>query len=531
MNQKSIKRWAWALLPLLTIFVFSSCSDKDDEPYLYVADIPISAEAQSWEQILDTNIDLNELHVTNTADWSWLQLRLESGQRGVIKLKFEANKNNGLTEREAHIYISSSVNSIETSFKVIQQPGTPSISFAGDGGDIDISSDTKEWSWKLDSNIHADELTAGSDVDWCVAKLTGSLADGLYLKVKVDKNESLSERNAVVTVNSTKYDTSVSFNITQQTGAPSIKFADNEGKDQKIAAPQKEWEWTMLSNVAYGDINVTSNESWCQVKLDNSSDAADMKAYKLTTTVAENPTDKSREAVVTISSTQHNLNTQYLVTQEAATFRLSHASVGYDRDGGNRTVTITSDASWQAVCDADWITLEQNGNYLTVRVKSTTADRSATITFKDKSNATITIRQSKYKVGDAFTGDNAGGTVVYIGDDRRIAAKKLSSTYRWCEGWAYTVVGCSSRTNGKSNTQKVHNQSSWRGNYPAFKAIDELGSEWYMPAVDEVNDLGSFASGVFWTSTEEAVATYIVYLSSGIDEKQNTHSVIAIREF
>ena len=233
---------------------------------------------------------------------------------------------------------------------------------------------------------------------------------------------------------------------------------------------------------------------------------------------------------MTITSEKYNVSTSFMVTQNAATFNMSHASLGFNRDEKSRTVTITSNASWQALCDADWITLERNDNYLTVRVSATTDDRTATITFKDKSNTTIKVRQTKYKVGETFTGDNAGGTVVYIGDDRCLAAKKLES-YRWCEGYAYTVVGCSSRTNGKQNTQKVHNQSSWRSNYPAFKAIDDLGSEWYMPAIDEFNDLGSFGYGTYWSSTEEAVSAYNAYLSSGFDQKQNPHNTIAVREF
>ena len=498
-------------------------SFKDGE-----TDITISSEAKEWEQVLDSNIGFSKLSATSSE--KWLTAKLESTGSGIL-LKLSAAANRTIAERKATVTIKAATGSVNTSFTVSQEADGPSISFKEGGEDQTITPDGKSWSWGISTNLTYADLVAVSDAGWCTAELTGSDSKGISLSVKVAKNQSIVERKAAVTVKSNKYGTSLAFNVTQQAGAPTIQFTGNEGKDQKIAAPKKEWDWTVQSNVAYGDIKVTSNESWCQVKLANSSDATDMKTYKLTTTVAEDPMDKSRQAVVTISSTKYNLSVQYLITQEAATFTQSHKSLGYDRDGGSRTVTITSNASWQAVCDANWITLEQNGKYLTVRVKSTTTDRSATITFKDKSGTTITVRQSIYKVGEAFTGDNAGGTVVYIGDDRRLAAKKLSSAYRWCEGYAYTVVGCSSRTNGKSNTQKVHNQSSWRGNYPAFKAIDDLGSEWYMPAVDEINDLGSFASGVFWTSTEEAVATYNAYLSSGFDEKQNTHTVIAVREF
>ena len=53
----------WALLPLFIVFVFASCSEKEDEPYLKSADngATITADGNAWSgwsTILQSNIDL-----------------------------------------------------------------------------------------------------------------------------------------------------------------------------------------------------------------------------------------------------------------------------------------------------------------------------------------------------------------------------------------------------------------------------------------------------------------------------------------
>ena len=520
------------LAAVFSLTMLTACSEKEEAPYIKSGDAGTTITAEGvdwagWSTVIQSNIDQSGIQTSSSA--SWCAARLTASGNNTYQLQVSAEDNPTLSSRQAIITVKAVEAQAVVTFTVTQQAGTPYVSFKDGGGDVTIDAQAKSWERVLDSNIEFSKLTViSSDTKWCTAKLESS-GNGITLKLEAQENETIEERKATITVKASTGLVNTSFDVVQS-GVFGIRFSDTEGKDQNITAGAKELAWTMQSNIPYSDLKVNSNASWCTVKLTDSNEAKDMKSYQFTITIAENPTDKQRQAVVTITSTKYNVTKSFMVTQAAATFTLSKSSLGFDRDAGNRTLSITSNASLKAECSADWIELEQNGNYLTVRVKATTADRTARITFKDKTSASITIRQSKYKVGEAFTGDNAGGTVVYIGDDRCLAAKKLDS-YRWCEGYAYTVVGCSSRTNGKQNTQKVHNQSSWRGNYPAFKAIDDLGSDWYMPAVDEFNEIGSFASGTYWTSTEEAVAMYCVYLTSGIDEKQNMHSTIAVREF
>ena len=474
----------------------------------------IKSQAKTWERQLDSNIEFSKLSAQSSD--GWCDVKLESSDKGVV-LKLDAQENTKMEERKATITVRAYSGDANISFVVTQQSSNPSISFVDGGEDQTLTAEAQSWEWKVATNIAKEDIETTSDADWCTAYLTTSSYTYGELTVKVAKNESISQREAIVEIKSAKHGLFLSFKIIQQAGQPVIKFSSStEGKDQSIAAPTKELVWTLLSNIPYSNLKVTSNEDWCKVKLDNSNDNADIKSYLLTTIVSENMSDKQRQAVVTISSENNNVSTSFMVTQSASTFAASHTSLGFDRDGGNRTVTITSNTSWKAECDADWISLEQADGYLTVRVKATTTNRSANITFKNKSTTTITVNQTKYIVGEQYDEGGVTGTVAYIGDDKRYIFKNTERTEYWINT-NMTLTGYSwSMDDGEHNMQIVKAFSGWYANYKAFVAADDLNTGgvtgWYLPAIEELNNMRAFVSGTAWSSTHSTSLVYAVYV-------------------
>lgn len=502
-------------------------------------DETIGSQAKTWERQLVSNIEFNRLSA-HSSD-GWCDAKLESSDNGIV-LKLDAQENTKMEERKATITIKTYLGDANISFVVTQQSSNPSIGFVDGGEDQMLTAEAQSWKWKVSTNIAKEDIETTSDAEWCTVYLTTSSYTYGELTVKVDKNESITQRNATVEIKSTKHGVSLSFKITQQAGQPVIKFSSStEGKDQSVAAPAKELVWTLLSNIPYSSLKVTSNESWCKVKIDNSKDNTDIKSYQLTTNIDENMSDKQRQAVVTISSEFYNVSTSFMVTQSASTFSISHTQLGLDRDGGNRTVTITSNASWKAECDADWISLEQTNGYLTVRVKPTTTNRSANITFKDKSTTIITVNQAKYKVGEEYDEGGVTGTVAYIGDDKRYIFKNTGRNEYWYYGHT-TLTGYSwSMDDGEHNMQIVKDIPAWYSNFYAFVAVDDLNTGgitgWYLPAIEELNNMRAFVSGTAWSSTHSTMSVYAVYvLDNGVVSSVTfaanlQRGVYAIRKF
>ena len=127
-----------------------------------------------------------------------------------------------------------------------------------------------------------------------------------------------------------------------------------------------------------------------------------------------------------------------------------------------------------------------------------------------------------YSVGDYYDDGKRQGVVFAVSDDGR-HGKIVSldqAEKRWCtEGKSEkrSVVGASSDSDGKSNTDKVMARAD-SANYPAFKWCRAKGQEWYMPSKEELEllykvkdkvnktlrdksmeELGSY----FWSSTEK----------------------------
>ena len=98
--------------------------------------------------------------------------------------------------------------------------------------------------------------------------------------------------------------------------------------------------------------------------------------------------------------------------------------------------------------------------------------------------------KSTYKVGDYYDDGTKQGVVFDVWDGGRhgkiVSLDQVAE--QWCTKEQYKkkiVVGASSESDGKVNTDKVMSRSDG-AEYPAFVWCRAKGKDWYLPAVDEL---------------------------------------------
>ena len=157
-----------------------------------------------------------------------------------------------------------------------------------------------------------------------------------------------------------------------------------------------------------------------------------------------------------------------------------------------------------------------------------------------------------YKVGDLYPNNTNPIGVVFSTSSDGVNGKIISLEYKWTKwdemGIFSSQYGCTSNTDGKSNTSKMPSS------LPLKKWISSLGTGWYCPSVNEWKTIGAnydavnatfvsqgySLSGVYWSSTERSASTaYVVLIHFDRYEtgyttyhtKDGSNSVRAIKEF
>lgn len=387
---------ATMLAALFSLAMFSACSEKEEEPYLKSADngTTITAEGNSWagwSTTLQSNIDLSDLRTSSSASWCTARL---SAMGNNYQLHISAEDNPTLSTRQAIVSVQSSSGSATVSFTVSQKAASPYISFKDGGSDVTIDSQAKAWERVLDSNIEFSKLSATSSEKWCTAKLE-STGSGITLKLEAQENETIEERKAIITIKASTGAVNTSFVVTQQAATPSIVFVDG-GEDQTVTPDGKNWTWEVSGNIAYSDMQASSDADWCTVEL---TQATYTKKISLSVKVAKNETVSERKAVVTVKSKRYDTSVSFTITQNAFEPILSL------KEGE----TIESKPYWSTIakwtfetnidikdieveCDADWCTfsLYSNNNGISLYAKME-ENKSSSVRV-----ANIVVKSTKY---------------------------------------------------------------------------------------------------------------------------------------
>ena len=278
----------------------------------------------------------------------------------------------------------------------------------------------------------------GDDTDWIELSSKEGKAGIKDLSVAIDENKSTDDRSAVITISNYRYGISQAITVCQKEREPFIHI------DAKYINCEAEGETVSIA--------IESNISW------NASCTSDWLTITPTTRekgtstfwvgVAPNPmTTATREAVINVSNAEYNIEKQITITQKALVPRLSVNTepISATAEGRTRDINIDANISWQASCDADWVTItptngKQGFSILTVVValNTNTTSRKAVIKVsnsvydiekqipisQDAMPVNAILYTSSYKVtpysADAFgasivsnTYENGQGTIVF----------------------------------------------------------------------------------------------------------------------
>ena len=154
-----------------------------------------------------------------------------------------------------------------------------------------------------------------------------------------------------------------------------------------------------------------------------------------------------------------------------------------------------------------------------------------------------------YQVGDYYDDGKRLGVVFAVSDDGRHGKiVSLDQTAReWCTKGLFekkSVVGASSDSDGKSNTDKVMARADSE-KYPAFQWCRAKGDEWYLPSKEELTLLGQVRDKVnktlsdksmevldewYWSSMEkDSKFAWFVRISNGYTDSLNKSNFFGVR--
>ena len=140
-------------------------------------------------------------------------------------------------------------------------------------------------------------------------------------------------------------------------------------------------------------------------------------------------------------------------------------------------------------------------------------------------NVALDVKKLTYKVGDYYDDGTKQGVVFYVdktGQHGKIVS--LDQVYkRWCTDEQHKkkkVVGASSESDGKANTDKVMSRS-YSMAYSAFVWCRAKGKDWYLPARDELKLLYSVRDTINSTLDERGGDTLSVYYWSSTERENN----------
>ena len=381
--------------------------------------------------------------------------------------------------------------------------------------------------------------------NWCTVQKTSTydqyfLTNGIRISVKA--GTSTEPEHGTITL-TTLYGKETVINITRSGIEPFVSFGDLEERELSAAAQTDQID--CVGNVSFEDLIVSSSASWCRVQLEENTKKIQGKAaekdnleqyatnsYTLKIDCDENQTSQSRNAVISVQSKDGKINASFNLIQKGATFEVKIDKIGFDKNSNYRTITInTTFANWEAESSADWCTFSKNGNQITIRATAANTDRTAIISFKGF-DAKITVHQSKYAVNDAFNENGIEGIVGYIGDDSRLVYKELEGSVAW--SLEYVETGANSWSDGEYNMNVIKKIPFWQDSYPAFLLCEQLNvngiSGWYLPAIDELQNLNLSGSVDYWSSTEyDNLSAY--RRDNSVWEKWRKHYIVAVHKF
>ena len=312
---------------------------------------------------------------------------------------------------------------------------------------------------------HCDWLTEvsykGADTKWIELSSTKGSSGTKDVTIVFDENKSVDDRYATITVSNDRYNLSQSIEIHQKAGEPFIVLDQSK---KEVAADGEKIELVVNSNIDY---TIKSSESWAHVSVSSGSKGK----TKISISVDYSPILEPRSATITFSGKKHDVTTKFNITQQklVPAIEVGTKSINFTAAAAAKSITIDSTISWEASCDADWVTItpakgDHNTSMLMVEVAANikaptreavinisnseyNVEKQIAISQEALQSNTILYTSSDDKVVEPHNSDAFGMSILYI----------VSNTYQDGQGkivFNYTITsigegaffGCSSLT-------------------------------------------------------------------------------------
>lgn len=239
----------------------------------------------------------------------------------------------------------------------------PSLEFVADGGTKTIT--VEGLNWEATENVDWMELQRSEDI----------------VTVIVDKNETKEERKASITVRNSVDTKTVA--VTQ--------MASGTVGHELVLDPDK---LIFTCDVGTKSVTVTSEFPW-EATPDNEWITIEEGEGSFTVTVVANEGPTTRMGSVTVDN---GGNRKAVDIEQAGTNSVivEPSKLSFTRDGGDETVTVTSELDWTAIPNNDWITVDESDSDFTITVGDNEAEpRTGSVTVSNgEDEATVTIWQA-----------------------------------------------------------------------------------------------------------------------------------------
>ena len=360
-----------------------SVTQEGATPVFEVTPTSLSYSASGGSETV--TITSNQSWTATTSD-AWLSISEAAGE-GNATLTITAEENTSIAERTGKVTFSAGGKTYTVS---ITQKGadpilnvTPeSLSFSAEGGNKSISV-TSNSSW-----------TASSSDAWLTLSNDSGEGDAT-LTMTAQENTSIANRTASVTIKGEGG--TFTINVTQEGAIPLFDVTP-----------------TLRSFTAEGGstpINVSSNQTWTASV---SADWITLSAMEgtgnatLSLTVEANTSIAERTGTVIFSAGGKTYTVS--ITQKGATpiLRVTPESLSFTAEGGNNSISVTSNSSWTATSSDAWLTLSINSGEgdatltLMAEENTSTSSRTASVTFKGK-DTSFTVNVTQEGASPAFS--------------------------------------------------------------------------------------------------------------------------------
>lgn len=349
------------------------------------------------------------ISVNSNTDWifkncpSWIHLSQSSG-KGKVDVTITVDENPSTNQRSDEIIITQDGMDIGATIIITQEGkaldvSPQSLSFGDDSSSSSLSI-TADDPWEITN-----------DNEWIsISPLSGK--GDATVNVSVAENELEKSRKGSISISMLDKTISVSIN---QTGK--VFSVDIDNTDLMFPASGGDVSFNITSNTNW---TLSDYPSWLTLSKTNGKGNQEIKA-----TASENPNVTERSGSIILGIEGKDENKTISVTQQGKSFDLSPTSLTFSSVEGTKTVTITTDGTWNASTEETWITLsptESTGNStlkVSVSENMSVNERSGTIFVKigDKTT-TISVAQGSKSFGIAPTSlsfaDKSGSKTIAI---------------------------------------------------------------------------------------------------------------------